>query len=73
MKKHSEASLVVFAFESKNQQLAVRYKDNGIGRSALKLKNGLENMDSRIKAIGGSIKFDTEVNKGFTAMFHLNN
>lgn len=73
MKKHSEASLVVFAFESKNQQLAVRYKDNGIGRSALKLKNGLENMDSRINAIGGSIKFDTEVNKGFTAMFHLKN
>ena len=64
MKKHSEASLVLLSFEQKGKKLVINYTDNGKG-SELKKKNGLVNTESRIRAIKGSITFETETNKGF--------
>jgi len=64
MKKHSEASLVLLSFEQKGKKLVINYTDNGKG-SELKKKNGLVNTESRIRAIKGSITFETEINKGF--------
>ena len=67
MKKHSKSNLVVFSFEKNKDIMAIRYTDNGIGANleALNLKNGLQNVENRIKAINGTIIFDTTSNRGF--------
>ena len=67
MKKHSKSNLVVFSFKKNKDIMAIRYTDNGIGANleALNLKNGLQNVENRIKAINGTIIFDTTSNRGF--------
>ena len=68
MKKHSQCSLVIIGFDSKLSTIEITYKDNGIGSAEmLKFKNGLLNVENRIKGVKGSITFETEINKGFKA------
>ena len=59
MKKHSNATLVVISFQYNNKKIEIKYSDNGVGISNDKifLKNGLQNVENRIKAINGSINF----------------
>lgn len=64
MKKHSQASIVALVFQKEHKKLNISYNDNGLG-SSLKIGNGLQNTENRIQAIGGTITFDTELNKGF--------
>lgn len=65
MKKHSQASHVAVKFEKTNETVEIQYKDNGVGISGdLIYKNGLRNTGSRIEAIGGTITFDTKIEKG---------
>ena len=69
MKKHSQCSLVIIGFDSKLSTIEITYKDNGIGSAEmLKFKNGLLNVENRIKTVKGSITFETEINKGFKAI-----
>ena len=66
MKKHSQCNLAVISFENKNKEYQINYSDNGVfGQKTLKLKNGLSNMENRIKNIKGTITFETENQKGF--------
>ncbi|GAA3787209.1 hypothetical protein GCM10022271_19680 [Corallibacter vietnamensis] len=65
MKKHSKASLVMLVF-NKEAKLNVKYTDNGVGCSLIK-QSGLQNMETRIKAIQGSITFETRKQAGFKA------
>lgn len=69
MKKHSNASLVVISCSKKNNFYEVIYKDNGIGfkNKNIVFKNGLKNMETRIKSIMGSIKFEKKLENGFKA------
>jgi len=71
MKKHSNATLVSTIFKVKENNLTVTYTDNGIGISnnALIFKNGLQNVESRIKTINGTITFDNNSEKGFKLSF----
>ncbi|CAM1369839.1 tetratricopeptide repeat-containing sensor histidine kinase [Tenacibaculum xiamenense] len=71
MKKYSNASLVVINFREEKDLIHVTFKDNGVGVDAIKIKNGLQNMETRIKSINGSITFDSEVNKGFQVKFQI--
>ncbi|MDP9958876.1 tetratricopeptide repeat-containing sensor histidine kinase [Chryseobacterium lathyri] len=65
MKKHSKSNLVSFRFERINNEIAIHYKDNGIGISgAVIYNNGLSNVVSRIEILQGQIIFDTETEKG---------
>jgi len=65
MGKHSQASDVVIKFEQMQQTINIYYTDNGIGITGKpQPKNGLTNTGSRIDAIGGTITFDTKVEKG---------
>ena len=65
MAKHSQASDVVIKFEQVQQKINIYYTDNGIGIAGKpQPKNGLTNTGSRIDAIGGTITFDTKVEKG---------
>ncbi|WP_339888301.1 hypothetical protein [uncultured Flavobacterium sp.] len=68
MKKHSQSNLVVIGFEDKGKSYEINYSDNGIGSSkSLRLKNGLQNVENRIKTINGTFTFETETQKGFKA------
>ncbi|MES2241054.1 MAG: ATP-binding protein [Bacteroidota bacterium] len=66
MKKHSQCSLVIVTFKKQENNLLLNYFDNGIGINLEKKinKNGLENIESRIIAINGSITFDSKPNNG---------
>ncbi|QDW27149.1 ATP-binding protein [Pedobacter sp. KBS0701] len=65
MGKHSQASDVVIRFEQAQQKINIYYTDNGIGiRGGVQPNNGLTNTGTRIEAIGGTITFDTKVEKG---------
>lgn len=65
MAKHSLAQNVAVKFEQQNDQIIVRYKDDGIGMPAnFKFGNGIRNTENRINSIGGKIIFDTNVAKG---------
>ncbi|MGN7987569.1 ATP-binding protein [Pedobacter sp. 22226] len=65
MGKHSRASDVVIKFEQVQQKINIQYTDNGIGIAGkVEPNNGLTNTGTRIDAIGGTITFDTKVEKG---------
>ena len=65
MKKHSQGSFVVLRFEMNAKALLVHYSDNGIGMPhPIPSKNGLQNVENRIHAIGGTIIFDPIHSKG---------
>jgi len=67
MKKHSQASLVVVDFTIDNKKIVIHYTDNGVGATQEKLltKNGLQNIESRMASIDGTVQFDTDSGKGF--------
>ncbi len=75
MQKHSKASLVVLVFSNVDQIMLIKYSDNGIGiaKEQLKSKNGLRNTEKRIGAIGGTLIFESEKEKGFKAEIKIPN
>ncbi|MCU7617437.1 hypothetical protein NZ698_09525 [Chryseobacterium sp. PBS4-4] len=64
MKKHSKANKVLLDFLLENDLINIVYSDNGIGISEFSPKNGLQNTESRINSIGGTINFDTKTENG---------
>ncbi|WP_108809059.1 tetratricopeptide repeat-containing sensor histidine kinase [Aquimarina spinulae] len=75
MQKHSQASLVKLRFSNTNDTLTINYSDNGVGvtKEHLQSKNGLRNTENRIRAILGTLIFDSEKGKGFTAEIQIPN
>ncbi len=69
MRKHSKAALVAIVFKNYDNQIQINYSDNGVGIDLfdLKLKNGLQNVETRIKSLNGTIKFETSIQNGFKA------
>jgi len=70
MKKHSNAAVVVLSFQQNNKKINIDYTDNGNG-CEIKNKNGLLNAENRIKALNGTIIFESKPNKGFKAKISL--
>lgn len=70
MRKHSQATLVVLAASQSGRKIRIKYTDNGVG-AIVKKKNGLENAENRMKAINGTISFDSKENKGFNAIITI--
>ena len=69
MKKHSHAKAVSIIFQTVKGQNEIRYVDDGVGASISSIKtNGLQNVESRIKNIGGTFSFDTSNGNGFKAI-----
>ncbi|SEW44099.1 Histidine kinase-, DNA gyrase B-, and HSP90-like ATPase [Chryseobacterium wanjuense] len=60
MKKHSQAKLASVRFEKDNDNLKIRYTDNGVGinDSDLHKGTGIRNTENRIESIGGDIIFE---------------
>lgn len=71
MKKYSEATLVSISFTVKDKNLHIIYTDNGVGitNNTLILKNGLQNVENRIKTINGTINFGNNSQNGFKITF----
>jgi len=66
MKKHSQCSLVIISFKKQDNNLLLNYFDNGIGinlEEKIK-KNGLQNIESRIIAVNGTINFESKPKNG---------
>ncbi|KAB1153711.1 ATP-binding protein [Flavobacterium luteum] len=73
MKKHSQATLVVYTFKNIKNKIQIDYSDNGVGiaMNAINLKNGLQNVENRIDAIKGTLTFDNRTRKGFKVSFSI--
>ncbi|MBF0597852.1 tetratricopeptide repeat-containing sensor histidine kinase [Faecalibacter rhinopitheci] len=71
MKKHSDCNIVMLNFIQEEKNLQIKYADNGsIAMDQPKFnKNGLKNVENRIKSIDGSIIFDCS--KGFKAFINI--
>lgn len=71
MKKHSNCNVVVVKFKMENKILKVDYIDNGTVNPALKInnKNGLMNIESRLKGVSGKINFD--LTNGYKAFIQI--
>lgn len=69
MQKHSKATLVAISFKNEQNKYLIKYSDNGVGvdLNAVTVKNGLQNVETRIKAINGTITFESSLNNGFKA------
>ena len=73
MKKHSKAKVVSIVFKENKKKKEIRYTDDGIGITNKEIKlNGLLNVESRIKGIGGSFNFTTSKGNGFKATLEFN-
>ncbi len=73
MGRHSKATLITIGFEDGSKTFKVDYTDDGVGASEqdLKTKNGLRNTEKRIRAIGGTITFDSVKGEGFKANIEI--
>lgn len=73
--KHSKATAINIGFKQTAKNLEVICSDNGIGatKKALNTKNGLLNTEKRIKAINGTIIFETKKEKGFKSIIKIPN
>lgn len=73
MKKHSQANLVLVSCEKVNNLIKMEYTDNGVGfkESNIVFKNGLKNMETRIKTIKGTLKFENKPEKGLKVIFQF--
>ncbi|MCT4216620.1 tetratricopeptide repeat protein [Elizabethkingia anophelis] len=67
MKKHSKATRVVIIMSRINEEITIRYTDNGVGCDKLSPKNGIKNTGNRMESIGGAINFDAVSGEGFKA------
>ncbi|MHB1106671.1 MAG: tetratricopeptide repeat-containing sensor histidine kinase [Lutibacter sp.] len=75
MRKHSEASLVAITFQNIKNNYSINYSDNGIGLNLeeLTFQNGLNNVETRIKSLNGTVTFETALNNGFKAFISFKN
>jgi tetratricopeptide (TPR) repeat protein len=69
MKKHSQCGLAVLSFTSSKKTITIAYTDDGLGVNPgnTGTTNGLQNMENRLKALKGTIIFESEQSKGFKA------
>ncbi|NBL63865.1 tetratricopeptide repeat protein [Flavobacterium sp. NST-5] len=72
-KKHSQATICLISFEEKTGFLEVVFSDNGVGFNFEEniFKNGLQNVENRIRQVRGSIIFEPNYNKGFKVVMKI--
>ena len=75
MLMYSEASLAAIIFQNIRNNYSINYSDNGIGSNleALTSQNGLNNAETRIKSLNGTVTFETALNNGFKAFISFKN
>lgn len=75
MIKHAKANLISMNIEKNNTDLTITMKDNGIGFDTEELKKskgmGWKNIFSRVSMLDGSIKLESELQKGTEVYINL--
>lgn len=71
--RHGKATEIWISFENLNNIQTCNYKDNGVGFDAKRVENqkglGMKNIDSRVSFLNGTIKINSEINKGISVFF----
>lgn len=71
--RHGKATDIWIAFKNIDGINTCNYKDNGIGFDSKKAENqkglGMKNIESRISFLDGTIKINSEINKGIAVIF----
>ncbi|MFT5891889.1 MAG: tetratricopeptide (TPR) repeat protein [Dokdonia sp.] len=72
MKKHSKAKKVTVIFKSEGRRHFINYTDDGVGFVIKDVrKRGLQNVETRIKNIQGSVTFNSSKGNGFKAHLYF--
>ncbi len=73
MKKHSQATRVTVFFLKEKKYIQVKYTDNGVGMDLQSNihKNGLLNVENRIKDIKGTVTFESKPQEGFKSIIRF--
>jgi signal transduction histidine kinase len=72
--KHSKAKEILLQINKVNDEIIIQFEDDGTGFEIEKLKNkgmGLENIQSRINYLKGSMEFDSAPGEGTSYLIHL--
>ena len=66
MKKHSQAKFASLKFEESEENIRIKYTDNGIGLDIISTtgKSGIQNMENRIEKLGGTFNFEPNLKGG---------
>lgn len=72
--KHAGATVCDIRLSSGSDGVCVELKDNGKGfeRNSIKTGIGLQNIESRVNSLQGTLRIDTQLNKGTTVAIYLN-
>ena len=73
IKKHADASNVHIDLKGRNESISLQVHDNGKGfdTNEFTTRNGLKNINSRIKKWGGEVQVISEKNKGTSIIINL--
>ncbi len=73
IKKHADASNVHIDLKGRNESISLQVHDNGKGfdTNEFTTRNGLKNINSRIKKWGGEVQVISEKNKGTSIIIDL--
>lgn len=72
MSKHSKAKQAHIVFFVKDRQLSLDYRDDGVGIDGKEIAGkGMQNTVSRIKALNGTISFDSGKAKGLRVLIQI--
>ena len=73
--KHSEASLISFELETKENALYLHYKDNGIGFNPEEIVNkksiGISGIENRIVILNGELNIELSPSKGISVSIEI--
>jgi signal transduction histidine kinase len=72
--KHAKADKLLIELIADEKMLYLTVEDNGVGYDANKISEnrfGLNNIDARINLLGGTISYDSQINKGTIVMINI--
>lgn len=71
--KHSQATSISMKMHFSEFEFNFEYADNGIGTKATEKSSGIgiKNIQSRVQALNGKVKFDSQVNEGYKASISI--
>lgn len=71
--RHGKATEIYIHFKNVNDINTCNYEDNGVGFDSKNAKNqkglGMKNIDSRISFLNGTLKIDSEIDRGIAVVF----
>jgi len=73
--KHSKAKEILVQLSKQEEELVILFEDDGVGFDPENLTRkgmGLENIQSRVNYLKGTLHIDSQIGKGTTFLIHIN-